>query len=124
NGDLSFMLRLARKAASLLNVSKAPSSIPKSVKKVVSVDESLPHQKSSIRKCKKSSITQAKTNFLCFPNSLMYIFSKTVAHQFLRCLIYSLLQDHLGVLATLRAYDPCYAALSDHQDCDVGVLVL
>src|SRR6266496_3650508 len=49
--------------------------------------------------------------------------AKTVARQFLRRLMHSLLQERSGALAALRAGDPCYAVLADHQDCVVGVQV-
>jgi len=48
------MLRLAKKAARLLNASKALSSIPKSVKKVASMGEPLLRPKNSIDKHKNS----------------------------------------------------------------------
>src|SRR6266702_2750349 len=54
---LNFMPKLAKKAASLLNVSKALSSIPKSVKKVVSAGEPLLRPKS------RGQINLAPTDF-------------------------------------------------------------
>ena len=70
------MLRLARKVASLPNASKAKNFIPKSVKRVASGGESLPHLKNNIRKRKKFLLACVIEDFLRFPVPLRIFFHK------------------------------------------------